>query len=113
MRIQVNNRKVCEGFYRGLGLADTEPVLRAVDKLDKIGPDKVAALLVETAGATDAQAKACLALAEISADGRVLRRRGRARSASSDPLLDEGLDELVRVVETARGARARPGASPT
>ena len=37
-------------------------------------------LLVETAGATEAQAKACLALAEISADGRLLRRRGaRAR----------------------------------
>src|ERR687890_915876 len=54
--IQVNNRKVCEGFYRGLGLADTAQVLRTVDKLDKIGPDKVAALLIETAGATDAQA---------------------------------------------------------
>src|SRR3954453_7204441 len=53
--IQVNNRKVCEGFYRGLGLADTDQVLRTVDKLDKIGPGKVAALLTETAGASDAQ----------------------------------------------------------
>src|SRR4051794_25031387 len=67
-RIQVNNRKVCEGFYRGLGLTDTDQVLRTVDKLDKIGPEKVAALLVETAGATEAQAAACLELAAISAE---------------------------------------------
>src|SRR5690348_14579301 len=46
--ILVNNRKVCEGFYRGLGLQDPDQVLRTVDKLDKIGPEKVAALLVET-----------------------------------------------------------------
>ncbi len=101
VRIQVNNRKVCEGFYRGLGLADTAQVLRTVDKLDKIGPAKVAALLVETAGATDAQAAACLELAAISAeDGSfvdAVRKLG-----VTDPLLDEGLEELVRVIETAR-----------
>jgi histidyl-tRNA synthetase len=101
VRIQVNNRKVCEGFYRGLGLEDTAQVLRTVDKLDKIGPAKVAALLIETAGATQAQADACLDLASISSeDGSfvdAVRKLG-----VSDPLLDEGLEELVRVVETAR-----------
>src|SRR3954447_13126437 len=100
-RIQVNNRKVCEGFYRGLGLSDTDQVLRTVDKLDKIGPARVAELLVETAGASAAQAAACLDLAAISAeDGSfvdAVRKLG-----VGDPLLDEGLDELVRVVETAR-----------
>src|SRR4051812_5016522 len=30
IRIQVNNRKLCEGFYRGLGLGDTDAALRAV-----------------------------------------------------------------------------------
>jgi histidyl-tRNA synthetase len=100
VRIQVNNRKVCEGFYRGLGLSDTEQVLRTVDKLDKIGPEKVAALLVETAGATDAQAAACLRLAEISATDGSFVDRVRALGVT-DPLLDEGLAELVRVVETA------------
>ena len=98
--IMVNNRKVCEGFYRGLGLADPEPVLRAVDKLDKIGPGKVAALLTETAGATDAQAAACLELASIAAPDASFADRVRALGVT-DPLLDEGLDELVRVVDTA------------
>jgi histidyl-tRNA synthetase len=105
-RIQVNNRKVCEGFYRGLGLTDTEQVLRTVDKLDKIGPEKVAALLTETAGASDAQAEACLALAAIAAEDASFVDRVRALGVT-DPLLDEGLEELVRVVETA--AEHAPG----
>lgn len=98
--IQVNNRKVSEGFYRGIGLTDPDAALRAVDKLDKIGPDKVAALLVETAGATESQAKACLALAEINAPDASFADAVRALGVEH-PLLDEGLAELVAVVETA------------
>ncbi|RSM59981.1 histidine--tRNA ligase [Actinoplanes sp. ATCC 53533] len=104
--ILVNNRKVCEGFYRGLGLADPDQVLRVVDKLDKIGPEKVAALLVETAGATDAQATACLQLAMISAEDGSFVDAVRALGVDN-PLLDEGLAELLRVVEA--GAEHAPG----
>ncbi|SCL24954.1 histidyl-tRNA synthetase [Micromonospora rhizosphaerae] len=100
VRIQVNNRKVCEGFYRGIGLTDPEAALRAVDKLDKIGPAKVAELLAETAGASEAQAKACLALAEISAPDGSFADAVRALGVSH-PLLDEGIAELTEVVETA------------
>jgi histidyl-tRNA synthetase len=100
IRIQVNNRKVCEGFYRGLGLSDPEAALRAVDKLDKIGPDRVAALLAETAGANETQAKACLALAEISSEDASFADEV-AKLGVTHPLLDEGLAELVRVVEAA------------
>ena len=51
--------------------------------------------------------------------GRDLRRRTprsptpSARSGSSDPLLDEGLEELVRVVETAAEHSPGPAAWPT
>ncbi|MGH3737735.1 MAG: histidine--tRNA ligase [Micromonosporaceae bacterium] len=98
--IRTNSRKVCEGFYRGLGLSDPIAAMRAIDKLLKIGPEKVAGMLVETAGASDAQAKACLALAEISATDGSFVDRVRALGVS-DPLLDEGLEELTRVVEAA------------
>ncbi|TDC59301.1 histidine--tRNA ligase [Micromonospora sp. KC207] len=98
--IQVNNRKICEGFYRGIGLTDPEAALRAVDKLDKIGPVKVAELLAETAGASEAQAKACLALAEISAPDASFADAVRGLGVSH-PLLDEGIAELAAVVETA------------
>ena len=46
--IHVNNRKLAEGFYRGLGVDDHLAVLQRVDKLDKIGPDAVRGLLVDS-----------------------------------------------------------------
>jgi histidyl-tRNA synthetase len=102
IRIQVNNRKVCEGFYRGLGVGDPVAALRAVDKLDKIGPVGVGELLMQTAGATEAQVKACLALAEINAEDASFADAVAALGVR-DPLLDEGLAELVGVVEAAGG----------
>ena len=104
--IHVNNRKVLEGFYRGLGIDDVSAVLRAIDKLDKIGPDKVRALLVD-AGITDAAAARVLALAAIRGTDGGVADEVRALGVS-DPLLDEGLAELVGVVEAAQ--RVRPGA---
>jgi histidyl-tRNA synthetase len=98
-RIQVNNRKIPEGFYLGLGLTDVKTVLRIVDKLDKIGPDKVATLLVE-AGATDEQAARCLALAEISSADLSFADRVRALGVEH-PTLDEGLDALTAVMRAA------------
>lgn len=98
VRIRTNNRKVCEGFYRGLGIDDPAAALRAVDKLDKVGPDGVVRLLTETAGATEAQAKACLSLGEINAPDAAFVERVRALGVN-DPLLDEGLAELTAVVE--------------
>jgi histidyl-tRNA synthetase len=101
VRILVNNRKLAEGFYRGLGLTDPDAALRAIDKLDKIGPEKVAGLLSETAGASDEQAKACLALAAISSSDASFVQAVRALKVEH-PLLDEGIEELAAVVETAR-----------
>ena len=100
MLVQVNNRKLVEGYYRGLGAPEPAEVLRVVDKLDKIGPDAVAELLQARAGLSAAQARACLALAAISsADGSFVDRV-RALGVRDD-LMDEGLDELVRVLDGA------------
>jgi histidyl-tRNA synthetase len=110
VRILVNNRKVAEGFYRGLGLDDVEGVLRQVDKLDKIGADAVAALLVAEQGATPEQARACLELAAISGSDTGVVDRVRALAASYDAgteLLETGLGELGALVEAA--ARRAPG----
>jgi len=105
--ILLNNRKVLEGFYRGLGIADAPAVLRAIDKLDKIGPDKVRALLLE-AGLNDVQATACLELAAIQAPDSTFVERVRALGVS-DPLLDEGLGELAAVIDGVN--RDHPGAA--
>ncbi|GGM49429.1 histidine--tRNA ligase [Dactylosporangium sucinum] len=100
VKIMVNNRKLCEGFYLGLGLAEPDEVLRTVDKLDKIGPDRVAEVLMN-AGASDAQAKAVLALAEIRSSDASFEAAVRGLGVEH-PLLDEGVAELAAVVETAR-----------
>ncbi|MCA5894050.1 histidine--tRNA ligase [Isoptericola sp. NEAU-Y5] len=110
VRILVNNRKVAEGFYRGLGLDDVEGVLRQVDKLDKIGPDAVAELLQAEQGATPEQAKACLELAGISGADTGVIDRVRALAGSygaGTDLLETGLAELGALVEAA--ARRAPG----
>jgi histidyl-tRNA synthetase len=97
--MHVNNRKLAEGFYRGVGADDTALVLRAVDKLDKIGPDKVRAQLLED-GLTDAAAEACLQLATITSADASFAEQVTALGVS-DPLLEQGLEELVRVIEAA------------
>jgi len=101
VRILVNNRKLAEGFYRGLGLTEPDEALRAIDKLDKIGPAGVTELLAQTAGASDSQAKACLALAEISASDASFVDAVRALGVEHE-LLDDGLTELAAVIETGR-----------
>ena len=56
-QIRVNNRKILNGFYAMLGLADkSQDVMRTVDKLDKIGADKVRALLIEECAIGEAEA---------------------------------------------------------
>ena len=105
--IKVNNRKLAEGFFRGAGATDPDAALRALDKLDKVGPERVVALLVDEAGLDSAGAQLCLRLAEISGTDESLADRVRALGVSH-PLLSEGLDELVAVVAAANARR--PGA---
>ena len=46
-QIRVNNRKILNGFYSMLGLTEKSgDIMRTVDKLDKIGAEKVKALLM-------------------------------------------------------------------
>ncbi len=110
VRILVNNRKVAEGFYRGIGLEDVDAVLRSIDKLDKVGPGVAADFLQQEAGASAEQARACLALAGISgSDARIaeaVTRLAREFGATSE-LLETGLAELVALVEAA--AAVTPG----
>lgn len=97
--ILVNNRKICEGFYLGLGITDVTQTLRTIDKLDKIGPEKVAAILRED-GLTEQQADQCLALAGISGTDTSFADRVRALGVSH-PLLDEGLEQLTAIMAVA------------
>ncbi|MCB2175906.1 MAG: histidine--tRNA ligase [Actinomycetales bacterium] len=110
VQVLVNNRKVVEGFTRGLGLEDVDAVLRSVDKLDKVGPEAVATLLGSEAGASAEQAAAVLELAQIRGEDASVVDRVRdlaARLGAANDLLGTGLDELAQLLEAA--GRAAPG----
>lgn len=106
MVIQVSNRKIPEGFYRGLGIEDVAGTLRVVDKLDKIGPDRVAAILGE-AGLSEEQAQQVLRLAQIRTEDASFVEQVRALGVEHETL-DEGLEALRAVIET--GMANAPGA---
>ena len=97
-RIRVNNRKVLNGFFAILGLSEQAgDVLRTIDKLDKIGADKVRELLIDTCGVTVEQADEILrfiACPGTSADKLAFLEQYRGRNET----FDTGLDELRTVV---------------
>ncbi len=97
-RIRVNNRKVLNGFFAILGLSEQAgDVLRTIDKLDKIGADKVRELLTDTCGVTVEQADEILrfiACPGTSADKLTFLEQYRGRNET----FDTGLDELRTVV---------------
>ena len=104
--MRVSNRKLAQGFYRGLEIADPVAVLRQVDKIDKIGPDRVRDLLVNDLSLSDHQAAACVRLATISSADESFVDQVRALGVRHDEL-DEGLELLAAVVRTA--GRSVPG----
>ncbi|MFI7482362.1 histidine--tRNA ligase [Kocuria sp. M1R5S2] len=104
--LRVNNRKLAEGFYRGIGLQDSAGVLRNIDKLEKIGRERVAQALCDEVGATPEQADAALQLASIRTEDTSFVDKVRALGVNTQ-LLEEGLRELEEVV--AEASRRAPG----
>ena len=98
-QIRVNNRKILNGFYAMNGLAEKSgEIMRTVDKLDKIGAEKVRAILVETCGLTDAQAEEILKFIAIrGTNGEVLA--ALEGYAGRNEIFDAGLAELKAVTQ--------------
>lgn len=99
-RMHVNNRKLAEGFYRGLGITETLEVLQRVDKFDKIGGEAVAELLVDELGLSAEVAAKCVALAGICTPADSFVEQVRALGVEHE-MLDEGLEALRAVVNAA------------
>jgi histidyl-tRNA synthetase len=105
LSFQVNNRKLIQGFYQGLGIPDVTEAIRQIDKLDKLPADAVVDLLVERAGASLEQAQRCLELATIRVSDASLVERVQALGVTDD-LLSRGLAELSAVLEGCAAAVA-------
>ena len=96
-QIRVNNRKILNGFYDMLGLSSRSgDIMRTVDKLDKIGADKVKAILMEDCGLTEEQAEEILTFIAIrGTNAQVIA--ALEGYAGRNEKFDQGLTELKAV----------------
>ena len=93
-RIRVNNRKILNGLFVILGLEEkAQDVMRTIDKLEKIGPEKVAAILIDDFGVATNVATQLLAL--LAAPDPLSALEG---FLGKNELFDKGVEELRTVV---------------
>ncbi len=112
--IRVNNRKVLDGVLEAVGLGGEEnagrrlTVLRAIDKLDKVGADGVRDLLgkgrlddsgdfTKGAGLDEAQADKVLLLTTASDSGPAEKLKAMQAAVSGSSRGEEGVQELADI----------------
>jgi histidyl-tRNA synthetase len=105
LRLRVNNRKLIEGFYRGIGAEEPQAVITIIDKLDKLPEEEVRRLLVADAGLSAQQADQCLRLATITTTDSSFVDRVRDLGVKHE-LLDTGLEELAAVIDGCSSLRS-------
>jgi histidyl-tRNA synthetase len=99
-RIHVNNRKLLTGLLEKAELTEKSAhVLRAIDKLDKIGPEKVREEIASSAGASAEQARRIVEFVTSTSSMDAMQHAVAGSSAG-----ERGLQELQRVIDGARAA---------
>ena len=96
-KIKVNNRKILNGFYAMNGMSERAgDIMRTVDKLDKIGAEKVRQLLIDDVNMLPCKAENVLDFMAIcGSNDEVIAALERYRGM--DATFDQGLDELKTV----------------
>lgn len=96
-KIRVNNRKILNGFYAINGMSEKSgEIMRTVDKMDKIGPEKVKLLLIDEVKMLPCKAENVLDFIAIKgSNAEVISALERFRGM--DETFDAGLDELIMV----------------
>ncbi|MDB2525120.1 histidine--tRNA ligase [Mariniblastus sp.] len=98
-KIRLNNRKVLNGILEKANLAEhSVAVLRALDKLPKIGPEKVRLEMLETTGAPDSAIDQILMLSQISGTNREIIQQLGSLCAGNE-LAEQGREQLADVID--------------
>ena len=98
-QIRVNNRKILNGFYAMNDLAEKSgDIMRTVDKLDKIGAEKVKTILMEDCGLLDTQADEILKFIAIRGTNEQVLAALEGYAGRSE-IFDLGLSELKAVAQ--------------
>ena len=96
-QIRVNNRKILNGFYAMLGLSEKSgDIMRTVDKLDKIGAEKVKKILLEDCGLSEEQADEILKFIAITGSNEEVIAALEGYAGRNE-MFDLGLSELKAV----------------
>ncbi len=102
--IRVNNRQVLNGLLSRLGLAQkSTEILRALDKLGKVGPEKVEAEMCAAAGATPEQAAEVLRMASLSGSNDEILRQLEPLVAGNE-LGEQGVANLAELLRQTAAA---------
>lgn len=109
--IRINNRLVLNGLLELNGLADKAvPLLRSLDKLPKIGREKVAEEMVKEADVTPVQAAAVLDLAETTgSNAEVLNCVEAFFATSPNEKAAEGIARLRELLDVAKAVGVPEG----
>ncbi len=101
-KIRLNNRKVLNGILEKANLAEhSVAVLRALDKLPKIGPEKVRLEMLETTGAPDSSIDQILMLSQISGTNReIIQQLGTL--CEGNELAEQGREQLSEVIDATQ-----------
>ena len=98
-KIRINNRKVLNGFFEMLGLSERSgDVMRTIDKLEKIGADKVRQILLDDCGASESQADEIIKFITISGGTKGILQALKAYEGKNE-VLDLGISELTTVAK--------------
>ena len=98
-QIRVNNRKILNGFYALMGLTEKSgDIMRTVDKLDKIGAEKVQNILITDCGLTEEQAGEILRFIAISGTNAQVLSALEGYTGKNE-IFDQGLLELRQVTD--------------
>ncbi len=103
-KVHVNSRKILNGTLEKIGLTEkATPVLRALDKLAKIGADAVVEEMKQTAGATEEQARSILNVSSASGSNADVLARLESLLVGSE-LGQVGVAELRQILDAIRAA---------
>ena len=97
--IRINNRKILNGFFELVGVGEkSAEVMRTIDKIEKIGEEKVKKLLVEETGLSEEAADKILALITCQEKG-IAPLDALNEYVGQNETLDLGISELSTVVK--------------
>jgi len=109
--VRINNRLLLNGLLEHKGLADKAvPLLRSLDKLPKIGRDKVAEEMVKEAAVTPGEADTVLTLAQTTGSNpEILEQVTRFFATTPNEKAAEGIRRLRELLAVAKAAGVSEG----